>query len=91
MPRNVAKSQLVGGMKVRPQSNVNAGRIQRGTYLESSGGLLLNVTSIITGTSKDTEQDLETAKRLKNNAAIKSIELQVRSFIIIFLIFPISG
>ena len=91
MPRNVAKSQLIGGIKVTPQSNGNAGRIQRGTYLESSGGLLLNVTFIITGTSKDTEQDLETAKRLKNNAAIKSIELQVRSFIIIFLIFPISG
>ena len=52
MPRNVPETQLIGGIKVTPQSNENADGIQRGTYLESSGGLF-----IITGTSKDTQQD----------------------------------
>ena len=72
MPRKVDKSQLTGGMQVTQQSHGNAERIQRGTYLASSGGLLLAATSIITGTSKDTEEDLRTAKRLKNNAVIKT-------------------
>ena len=64
-------------MKVTPQANGNAERSQTATYVESSGGLLLNATSIITGTSKDTEEDLKTAKRLKNNPSIKKYEIQV--------------
>ena len=64
-------------MKVTPQPNGNAERSQTATYFESSGGLLLNATSIITGTSKDTEEDLKTARRLKNNPSIKKYEVQV--------------
>ena len=58
-----------------PQLNGKTGRNQLPTYFESSGGLLLNATSIITGTSKDTEEDLKTAKRLKNTA-LKKFEPQ---------------
>ena len=64
-------------MKVTPQPNGNSERSQTATYFESSGGLLLNATSIITGTSKDTEEDLKTARRLKNNPSIKKYEVQV--------------
>ena len=64
-------------MKVTPQANGKAEICQTATYFESSGGLLLNATSIITGTSKDTEEDLKTARRLKNNPSIKKYEVQV--------------
>jgi len=37
------------------------------SYLEGSAGLLLNTTSIITGTSKSNDEDLRTAKRLKTS------------------------
>ena len=60
-------------MKVSCQAN----GISTATYFESSGGLLLNATSIITGTSKDTEEDLKTARRLKNNPYTKKYEIQV--------------
>ena len=52
-------------MKVTPQTNGNSERTQGVTYFESSGGLLLNATSIITGTSKENEEDLKIARRLK--------------------------
>ena len=64
-------------MKVTPQPNGNADRSQTTTYFESSGGLLLNATSIITGTSRDTEEDLKTARSLKNNPSIKKYEVKV--------------
>ena len=68
---------LPATMKVTPEPHTNVERIPRGTYQEYSGGLLLAATSIITGTSKDTHQDMVTARRLKNSAAIKYIEKQV--------------
>ena len=64
-------------MKVTPQPNGNAERSRTTTYFESSGGLLLNATSIITGTSRDTEEDLKTARSLKNNPSIKKYEVKV--------------
>ena len=65
-------------MKVTPLANINTERTQRATYFESSGGLLLNATSIITGTSKDTEEDLKTARRLKTSSSNTKYDIQVR-------------
>ena len=68
-------------MKVTPQANGKAERCQTATYFESSGGLLLNATSIITGTSKDTEEDLKTARRLQINTSSKKVEIPVRKIL----------
>ena len=65
-------------MKVTHQVNVNVERTQMATYFESSGGLLLNATSIITGTSKDTEEDLKTARRLKTSSSNTKYDIKVR-------------
>ena len=65
-------------MRILHQSNGNTEGIAGATYFESSGGLLLNATSIITGTSKDTEDDLKTAKRLQSNTKYKHQDTKVR-------------
>ena len=58
-------------MKLTPQANGSAERGQSATYFEA--------TSIITGTSKNTEEDLKTARRLKNNPSVKKNEKQVKT------------
>ena len=64
-------------MKVSPESNEKDARSRRKTYREHSGGLLLNATSIITGTSKDSEDDIIVAKRLKSRPSLKQLEVRL--------------
>ena len=64
-------------MKVSPESNGNIARSRRETYRQHSGGLLLNATSIITGTSKDSKDDLTVAKRLKTRSSVRHFEVRL--------------
>ena len=58
-----------------PQLNGNAERKE--TCFESSGGLALNATSMITVTTKNTEEDLKTTRRLKTSSSNTKYDVQV--------------
>ena len=61
-----------------PESKERGGNFHRPSYVELSGGLLLNTTSIISGTSKDNEEGLEASKRLQNKQHLKPALHQVK-------------